>query len=128
MDELHIINPELIASPEWLIRMWPRIIGAGGEIGGAGDLPSTAPPSFPVFYDFDDWEEFKHKRMYAEHRGFGDGDDEHMAWEFQFGSFAVFRVPKEVFKRLNEGYEESAGMENERIIPDGDHTIVVYMK
>lgn len=138
--------------PEELRRRWPDILKAAGAVGGwfdglvgersalmgspgtgrrlddEGDFPSEAPTEVPVLGEDDEWSTFQHRRMYATWCGYGQDNKEVMAWEFNFGTFSVFRVTAEQAKALNEGYEDSAGTDNERIIGDGDHAIVVYMK
>lgn len=141
---------ERIEFPKELRDRWPDILKAAREIGGwfggyveetsglsveevfgrpvRPDLPPEPPAEVPVFGEDDDWSTFEHKAMYADWRGYGRDDKEVMAWEFNFGSFSVFRIPQEQSDLLNAGYEDTAGTENERIVPDGDMAIVVYMK
>ncbi len=131
--------------PQELRSRWADIVAAANDIGGWFDgyshgygfggtddapddgVPSGPPLEVPLFDVRDDeisWSDWPHKDMYAEEREAG-GKVKTM--EFHFGTYALFRVTREESDILNEGYEDSAGTENERIIEDGDHRIVVYM-
>lgn len=119
-----------------------------------GDFPEECPDEFPVWEREETsgrWIDWAHKDMYAEVREIGDAGfpgltheqrkqrfveiamGEHKGplgfkyFEFHFGTYAVFRVTAEQLEYMNEGYEDKAGSENERIIEDEDHRVVVYM-
>lgn len=121
-----------------------------------GDFPADGPPTLvPLWRGSDDeetsWVDWPHKELYASIRTIGDTKfpgltheqrkerfveiamGEHRGplgveyLEFHFGTYNVFRVTPDELKYMNEGYEDQAGSENERILEDGDWRIVVYM-
>lgn len=105
--------------PDDIQRLWPRLSMAAAEIGGwfddySGGFQDDPNDGFPI--KCPDTIE----RRYIDDRG----DD---GTHFQFGTFCVFRVLDAVLARLNEGYEDSMGTENERFVLDDGFTAVVYM-
>lgn len=133
-----------IEFPHEMAVRWPDILKMVAEIGSwaAGysegyisgarsDFPEDGPPNeVPLWEELSDdnsWSDWPHRKMYAVVRDWAERDVETPILEIHFGSFALFRVSKEDHAKLNAGYEDSAGTENERFIEDGDHMIVVYM-
>lgn len=129
----------VVQPAEWLVRRWQDVLDAAAEIGGWFDvyshgllkrddsdeegLPSECPKAIPVLTKDDEWLDWPHKLTFAEEREL----EGYTFMEYRFGTYAIFRAPRAVHDRLNEGYEDTAGTENERFVQDGDHVIVVYM-
>jgi len=137
--------------PSWMVRRWGAIVQAANDIGGwfegysngygfgqtddapADGVTSDPPHEMPVY---DNW----HESQDALDAGTAKKGDPHGTIrdmttrgmsaphvEYTFGTFCIFRATREENTRMNEGYEDTAGTENERFVEDGDHVIVVYM-
>lgn len=143
-----------IPFPEELRRLWPNILEAAEQIGGwaegyshgyidadeaAGDMPKEPPAEVPV-YDDESWPDDREEAIavksspYASMREAGDTGasmPDHLQGieypQFNFGTYSVFRVSREIYAAMNVGYEDTAGTDNERVVEDGDHLVVVYM-
>lgn len=105
--------------PDEIRKLWPKLSMAAAEIGGWFDEYSNGFQGDP-----DDGFPIACPSSIEERKVDDRGAD---GTHYQFGTFCVFRVPTNVLKRLNEGYEYDAGTENERFVPDGDYTAIVYM-
>lgn len=130
---------------------WANEYSNGYIVIDRDDFPKEPPELVPLYDRESSWYEWPSKNMYAEVRTIGDtkfpgltheqrrqrfvdiamgahvGPIGREYLEFHFGTYAVFRVTDEEYTYMNEGYEDEAGSENERVLEDDGHKIVVYM-
>lgn len=129
-------------TPEWMHRLWPKIKKAEAEINEwfgdytdnfcisdeMNDLPANSPDSFKKFSyeEINESEENRAPSRCVENRDF-DNLPGFYTDVYMIGNYSIFRVENNILKKLNEGYEDTSGTENERFVKDGDYTIVIYM-
>lgn len=105
-----------------------------GRIKSGRDIPDNPPATVPVFDNYGELSRWGDRRRaknlrtspYGLLREFNNLEGIQVV-EYCFGAFALFRLTREQNVKANEGYEDTAGTDNERFIQDGDHVIVVYM-
>lgn len=140
---------QIIPFPPELAAKWDEIVAACGStsiwfdryshgamrdiIGDDSDpsgMSSRPPETIGVRGDGDPWKWFDENGLEipaVDYRDWSERGVPRPILELTMGTYCVFRCTKEELKLLNAGYEDTAGTDNERIIDDGDHAIVVYM-